>query len=84
MIEIANVFDVLLCLRPGSIQARGENLFSIIKTFTNSANIQNTYKKKSSEVTASTFNDERAVFFDYFSWFMVCTEVGRFLLLLMI
>ncbi|RZB96209.1 Endoplasmic reticulum metallopeptidase 1 isoform B [Glycine soja] len=64
-------YDTVERLLPGSIQARGENLFSIIKTFTNSANIQNTYKKKSSEVTASTFNDERAVFFDYFSWFMI-------------
>jgi len=59
-------------------------LFSIIKTFTNSSKLQNTYQTNYSEVTAITFNDERAVFFDYFSWFMVCTDVGRILLFLMI
>lgn len=64
--------------RPGSIQARGENLFSIIKAFTNSPKLQNTYQTNSSEVTPSLFQDERAIFFDYLSWFMVCTEVCRF------
>ncbi|WVZ21753.1 hypothetical protein V8G54_000297 [Vigna mungo] len=62
--------DTVERLMPGSIQARGENLFSIIKTFTNSSKLQNTYQTNYSEVTVSTFNDERAVFFDYFSWFM--------------
>ncbi|XP_014523962.1 endoplasmic reticulum metallopeptidase 1 isoform X2 [Vigna radiata var. radiata] len=63
--------DTVERLMPGSIQARGENLFSIIKTFTNSSKLQNTYQTNYSEVTASTFNDERAVFFDYFSLFMI-------------
>ncbi|XP_027341973.1 endoplasmic reticulum metallopeptidase 1 isoform X2 [Abrus precatorius] len=64
-------YDTVERLLPGSIQARGENLFSMIKTFTNSSKLQNTYQTNSSEVTASTFKDERAVFFDYFSWFMI-------------
>ncbi|XP_047175721.1 endoplasmic reticulum metallopeptidase 1 isoform X3 [Vigna umbellata] len=63
--------DTVERLLPGSIQARGENLFSIIKTFTNSSKLQNTYQTNYSEVTTSIFNDERAVFFDYFSWFMI-------------
>ncbi|CAJ1935659.1 unnamed protein product [Sphenostylis stenocarpa] len=62
--------DTVERLLPGSIQARGENLFSIIKTFTNSSKLQNTYQTNYSEVTATTFVDERAIFFDYFSWFM--------------
>lgn len=69
--------------RPGSIQARGENLFSVIKAFTNSTKLRNIYQTNYSEVTASLFKDERAVFFDYLSWFMVCTEVCRFQHLLM-
>ncbi|KAE9601111.1 hypothetical protein Lal_00023902 [Lupinus albus] len=64
-------YDTIDRLIPGSIQARGENLFSIIKTFTNSSKLKNTYLTNSSEVNANTFNDERAIFFDYLSWFMI-------------
>lgn len=69
---------ILMCCfyvsRPGSIQARGENLFRIIKAFTNSSKLQNKYQTNYSEVRASLFNEERAVFFDFLSWFMVCTD----------
>lgn len=58
--------------RPGSIQARGDNLFSIIKAFVNSPKLLNTHQTNSSEVTTNIYKDERAVFFDYLSWFMVC------------
>ncbi|KAE9603054.1 putative peptidase M28 [Lupinus albus] len=64
-------YDTIDGLIPGSIQARGENLFSIIKTFTKSSKLKNTYLTNSSGVTANAFNDERAIFSDYFSWFMV-------------
>lgn len=64
--------------RPGSIQARGENLFSIIKAFTNSSKLHNTYQTNYIEVRASLFEEERAVFFDYLSWFMVSSEVCIF------
>ncbi|KAK7319050.1 hypothetical protein RJT34_03760 [Clitoria ternatea] len=64
-------YDTVERLIPGSIQARGENLFSIIKTFTNSSKLQNIYQTNYSVVTADTFKDERAVFFDYLSWFMI-------------
>jgi hypothetical protein len=69
---------ILMCFyvsRPGSIQARGENLFSIIKAFTDSSKLQNRYQTNFSEARASLFNEERAIFFDYLSWFMVCSEV---------
>ncbi|KAK7246987.1 hypothetical protein RIF29_41861 [Crotalaria pallida] len=64
-------YDTIDNLIPGSIQARGENLFSLIKTFTNASKLKNAYLTNSSEVTANTFKDERAVFFDYLSWFMI-------------
>jgi hypothetical protein len=58
--------------RPGSIQARGENLFSMIKAFTNSSKLQNAHDRESFAATANGYMDERAVFFDYLTWFMVC------------
>ncbi|KAJ1401969.1 Peptidase M28 [Sesbania bispinosa] len=64
-------YDTVEQLLPGSIQARGENLFSIIKAFTNSSKLQNAYQTNYSEVTASLYKDEGAVFFDYLSWFMI-------------
>ncbi|XP_028772181.1 endoplasmic reticulum metallopeptidase 1 [Neltuma alba] len=64
-------YDTIERLLPGSIQARGDNLFSIIKAFVKSSKLRNIYQPNSSEVTASTYEDERAVFFDYLSWFMI-------------
>ncbi|XP_050898371.1 uncharacterized protein LOC127105245 isoform X2 [Lathyrus oleraceus] len=64
-------YDTLEQFLPGSIQARGENLFGIIKAFTNSSKLQNKYQTNYSEVRASLFNEERAVFFDFLSWFMI-------------
>lgn len=58
--------------RPGSIQARGENLFSIIKAFVNSFRLQNAHQTNFSGVTANIYEDEQAIFFDYLSFFMVC------------
>ncbi|KAK4283475.1 hypothetical protein QN277_000422 [Acacia crassicarpa] len=64
-------YDTIERFIPGSIQARGDNLFSIIKAFVNSSKLSNIHQTNSSEVTASTDEDERAVFFDYLSWFMI-------------
>ncbi|KAF7813617.1 endoplasmic reticulum metallopeptidase 1 isoform X1 [Senna tora] len=64
-------YDTIERLQPGSIQARGDNLISIIKAFVNSLELQNTHQTNSSEVTANISKDERAVFFDYLSWFMI-------------
>ncbi|KAK9934393.1 hypothetical protein M0R45_021539 [Rubus argutus] len=64
-------FDTVERLLPGSIQARGENLFSILKAFTNSSKLQNTLKRQSNESTAKQYEGGRAVFFDFITWFMI-------------
>ncbi|KAM5568193.1 hypothetical protein ABKV19_015984 [Rosa sericea] len=64
-------FDTVERLLPGSIQARGENLFSILKAFTNSSTLQNTLERHSNVSTAKQHEDGRAVFFDYLTWFMI-------------
>lgn len=53
------------------MQARGENLFSVLKAFTNSSNLKNSYERESIAAGADGYNDERAVFFDYLTLFMV-------------
>ncbi|MCL7048228.1 hypothetical protein MKW94_011637, partial [Papaver nudicaule] len=49
------------------MQARGENLFSLIKAFTMSSKLQNAHER------ANEIKDDqdRAVFFDYLAWFTV-------------
>ncbi|KAM7464735.1 hypothetical protein LguiA_032856 [Lonicera macranthoides] len=64
-------FDTLERLLPGSIQARGENLNSVIKAFANSSKLQNVHKRESLSATTDGYNNERPVFFDYLSWFLV-------------
>lgn len=60
--------------RPGSIQARGDNLISILKAFTNSSKLQSARERVSlgAAVNGSNPDDERPVYFDYLSWFLVC------------
>ncbi|XP_022997062.1 endoplasmic reticulum metallopeptidase 1-like isoform X2 [Cucurbita maxima] len=74
-------YDTVERLLPGSIQARGENLFSIIKGFTNSSMLQNFYKQASPEITIHQDKDDGAIFFDYLSWFMVFYSSGLALVL---
>ncbi|KAG2706640.1 hypothetical protein I3760_05G113100 [Carya illinoinensis] len=64
-------YDTMERLLPGSIQARGENLFSLIKAFTNSSKLQNTHDRESFATTSNEYTDERAIFFDYLTWFMI-------------
>ncbi|XP_062157148.1 uncharacterized protein LOC133864743 isoform X2 [Alnus glutinosa] len=64
-------YDTMERLLPGSIQARGENLFSMIKAFTNSSKLQNAHDRESFAATSNGYMDERAVFFDYLTWFMI-------------
>ncbi|KAB1225806.1 Endoplasmic reticulum metallopeptidase 1 [Morella rubra] len=64
-------YDTVERLLPGSIQARGENLFSMIKAFTNSSKLQNAHVRESFASAANKYTDERAVFFDYLTWFMI-------------
>ncbi|KAH7515503.1 hypothetical protein FEM48_Zijuj10G0033500 [Ziziphus jujuba var. spinosa] len=63
--------DTVERLLPGSIQARGENLFSILKAFTNSSQLTNAHEKKFVKANANLHEGERAVFFDYLTFFMV-------------
>nr|CAB3452636.1 unnamed protein product [Digitaria exilis] len=60
-------YDTLENLLPGSIQARGENLFNLVKAFTNSMLL----KENDMSNSKDGIEDLRAVFFDYLTWFMV-------------
>ena len=62
----------LSATRPGSIQARGDNLFSVVKAFASSSMLRNTSERQSFESSTGNASEERAIFFDYMTWFMVC------------
>ncbi|KMT07478.1 hypothetical protein BVRB_6g150960 isoform A [Beta vulgaris subsp. vulgaris] len=64
-------YDTLERLLPGSIQARGDNLFSVVKAFASSSMLRNASERQYLESSAQGTNDERAIFFDYMTWFMV-------------
>lgn len=53
------------------MQARGDNLFSVLKAFSNSSELQNANGRVSLEATGNKNKDERAIFFDYLTWFTV-------------
>ncbi|XP_050119664.1 uncharacterized protein LOC126596979 [Malus sylvestris] len=61
-------YDTVERLLPGSMQARGENLVSIIKAFTNSSKLQVIHERESNRYQ---YDGEHAVFFDYLSLFMI-------------
>ncbi|KAM7487151.1 hypothetical protein LguiB_024635 [Lonicera macranthoides] len=65
--------DTVERLLPGSIQARGDNLISILKAFTNSSKLQSAQERVSlgAAVNGSNPDDERPVYFDYLSWFLI-------------
>ncbi|KAF0908818.1 hypothetical protein E2562_028641 [Oryza meyeriana var. granulata] len=63
-------YDTVDNLFPGSIQARGENLFNLVKAFTNSSMLSKG-NKRSNEAAMPKKDDLRAIFFDYLTWFMV-------------
>lgn len=56
--------------RPGSIQARGENVIRVVKAFTLSTKMRNAFERESLLVNDGLEN-ERPIFFDYMSWFLV-------------
>ncbi|KAJ4884161.1 Zn-dependent exopeptidases superfamily protein [Raphanus sativus] len=64
-------FDTIDRIIPGSMQARGENLISVLKTFTSSSKLKVASERKSLDVDANSDMVERAVFFDYLTRFMV-------------
>ncbi|XP_031386767.1 endoplasmic reticulum metallopeptidase 1 isoform X2 [Punica granatum] len=85
-------YDTVDRLLPGSIQARGENLFSLLKAFTNSSSLKTAYERESIAATAGKHEDDRAVFFDYLSWILIfyprsvadllhCVPIAIFLLM---
>nr|XP_043638114.1 endoplasmic reticulum metallopeptidase 1 isoform X2 [Erigeron canadensis] len=58
-------------LLPGSLQARGDNLFNVVKAFTNSSKLENSHDRKLKAVSGVELDDEQPMFFDYLSWFLV-------------
>uniref|UniRef100_A0A0D6QZ11 Peptidase M28 domain-containing protein n=1 Tax=Araucaria cunninghamii TaxID=56994 RepID=A0A0D6QZ11_ARACU len=56
---------------PGSMQARGENLFSVLKALSSSSQLQNAKQRADHNFTANRTVGDRPIFFDYLSWFMV-------------
>ncbi|KAF8390630.1 hypothetical protein HHK36_025157 [Tetracentron sinense] len=62
-------YDTPERLLPGSIQARGDNLFSLIKAFTSSSELRNARERVPLSVAAN--GTKGAVFFDYLSWVMI-------------
>ena len=52
------------------MQARGDNLYSTVMAFAESSKLKNAHERESLGVS-DDYNDERAVFFDYLTWFMV-------------
>ncbi|XP_043725141.1 endoplasmic reticulum metallopeptidase 1 isoform X2 [Telopea speciosissima] len=62
--------DTVERILPGSMQARGENLFSLINAFSSSSKLQKTYERVPLLET-NGIEDQRAVFFDYLTWFLI-------------
>ncbi|XP_024991667.1 endoplasmic reticulum metallopeptidase 1-like [Cynara cardunculus var. scolymus] len=63
--------DTVERLLPGSIQARGDNLFSLLKAFTNSSKLENAHDRGLNRGSGVGSHDEQPMFFDYLSWFFV-------------
>ncbi|ERN09980.1 hypothetical protein AMTR_s00013p00220950 [Amborella trichopoda] len=64
-------YDTIERLLPGSLQARGENLLNLIKGFANSSELQNAQQRASAGDVRNGSKNDRAVFFDYLTWFMI-------------
>ncbi|CAH2065845.1 unnamed protein product [Thlaspi arvense] len=64
-------FDTVDRILPGSMQARGENLFGVLKDFTSSSKLKVASERKSLDLDANSDMIERSVFFDYLTLFMV-------------
>ncbi|CAH9132068.1 unnamed protein product [Cuscuta epithymum] len=64
--------DTVDRLLPGSMQARGENLFSLVRAFSNSTELRNAHERKlHASSQQGGLADERAVYYDFFSWFLI-------------
>lgn len=72
-------FTLLSCTffllnRPGSMQARGDNLFRLMKAFANSSKLLTALERESLRDSSSQSKGERPIFFDYFARFLVCYD----------
>jgi hypothetical protein len=65
------IMSKLCDCRPGSIQARGENLISLLKALSSSLQLRNAQQRADLRVAANSTQEDRPIFFDYLSWFMV-------------
>ncbi|XVE85307.1 hypothetical protein DITRI_Ditri17bG0081100 [Diplodiscus trichospermus] len=63
-------YDTVDRLLPGSMQARGDNLYSTVKAFAKSPKLKNAHERESLGVS-DEYSDEGAVFFDYLTWLMI-------------
>ncbi|KAK8647546.1 hypothetical protein V6N13_121279 [Hibiscus sabdariffa] len=63
-------YDTVDRLVPGSMQARGDNLYSTVKAFAESSKLKNAHERESLGVS-DEYDDGQAVFFDYLAWFMI-------------
>ncbi|VFQ87629.1 unnamed protein product [Cuscuta campestris] len=63
--------DTVERLLPGSMQLRGENLFSLIKAFSNSTELRNAHERKVHAASQQGLADDHAVYFDFFSWVLI-------------
>lgn len=64
-------YDRLDKILPGSIQARGENLISLLKALSSSFQLRNAQQRADIITAANSTQEDRPVFFDYLSLFMV-------------
>ncbi|GFP88378.1 endoplasmic reticulum metallopeptidase 1 [Phtheirospermum japonicum] len=71
--------DTVERLLPGSMQARGDNLFSLMKAFASSTKLLTAQQRESFGAAASGSKGESPVFFDYFAQFLVCRYLGLLL-----
>ncbi|XP_020260937.1 endoplasmic reticulum metallopeptidase 1 isoform X1 [Asparagus officinalis] len=63
-------YDTMERLLPGSIQARGENMISLIKAFAGSPVLLSA-EQRSIEALKNKDKDDRPIYFDYLSLFMI-------------
>lgn len=54
------------------MQARGDNIFSLMKAFANSSKLLTAKERESLRADASGSNSGRSLFFDYYAHFLVC------------
>jgi hypothetical protein len=58
------------------MQVRGENLMSLLKSFTHSQELRNSSDRVLLKSQMSKTTDKKAVFFDFLGWFMVINSLN--------